>query len=419
MINQEKGRRVAIVGGIRTPFAKAGTAFKQQAALDLALHCIDGLLERQDVDPACVDELAYGIVAVNPRIPHIARELALRSRLPAHVCAVTLTDNCITGTSAIRAICDSIVVGRAEIGIAGGVESLSNPALLFNKRAARIFTDVAFAKSASARFKQLSRLRPRDFWPAAPTVAEPSTGLSMGEHAELMVKEWEITRREQDEIADRSHRRAYSATQDGRLTTEIHPLEGIDRDLTVRPDTDLEKLAALPPVFDRSATGTITAGSSSPLTDGAAAVLLMSEERAHQEHREPLAFLRAFEVVGIDPRDGLLMGPAVAVPRLLRRTGLTLADINIVELHEAFAGQVACNLRAWEYGWKEPPIGPVDRQRLNPLGGSIAIGHPFAATGIRMVTTLANEMRRRDARYGLVSLCGAGGTASATLLERN
>jgi len=155
------------------------------------------------------------------------------------------------------------------------------------------------------------------------------------------------------------------------------------------------------------------------LTDGAAAVLLVSEERARQENLEPLAFLRAFEVVGIDPKDGLLMGPAIAVPRLLRRTGLTLADIDIVEMHEAFAGQVACNLRAWECGWKEPPIGPVDRQRLNPLGGSIAIGHPFAATGIRMVTTLANEMKRRDARYGLVSVCGAGGTASATLLERN
>ncbi len=419
MGSPEKGSRVAIVGGIRTPFAKAGTAFKQRTALDLALHCIGGLLERQHLDPASIDELAYGIVAVNPRIPHMAREMALRSQLSPYVRALTLTDNCITGTSAIRAICDSIVAGRAEIGIAGGVESLSNPALLFNERAARIFTEAATAKDTSARLKQLFKLRPRDLWPAAPAVAEPSTGLSMGEHAELMVKDWNITREEQDEVAHRSHKSAYAATEDGRLTAEIHPLEGIDRDLTVRQDTSLEKLAALPPVFDRSAAGSITAGNSSPLTDGAAAVLLMSEERARQENREPLAFLRAFEVVGIDPGDGLLMGPAVAVPRLLRRMGLTLADIDVIEMHEAFAGQVICNLRAWESGWKEPPIGSVDRQRLNPLGGSIAIGHPFAATGIRMVTTLANEMKRRDARYGLVSVCGAGATASATLLERN
>jgi acetyl-CoA acetyltransferase family protein len=195
-------------------------------------------------------------------------------------------------------------------------------------------------------------------------------------------------------------------------------LDGIDRDLTIRKETTLEKLAALRPVFDRSPTGTLTAGNSSPLTDGAAAILLMSESRADKENREPLAFLTDFEVVGTDPEDGLLMGPGLAVPRLLQRTGLTLADIDIVEMHEAFAGQVICNLRAWELGWKEPSIGPVDRERLNPLGGSIAIGHPFAATGIRIVTTLANEMKRRNARYGLVSICGAGGTASATLLER-
>jgi acetyl-CoA acetyltransferase family protein len=290
--------------------------------------------------------------------------------------------------------------------------------LLFKQRAARIIMDAAAAKRASARLKQFLKLRPRDFWPAAPAVAEPSTGLSMGEHTEIMVKQWQVDRREQDEIAYNSHRNAHAATEDGRLSAEIHPLDGIDRDLTVRPDTTLEKLAQLPPVFDRGSTGTLTAGNSSPLTDGAAALALMSEARAEREKREPLAFLKAFEVVGIDPNDGLLMGPALAVPRLLRRSGLTLADIDIVEMHEAFAGQVICNLRAWELGWKEQPIGSVDRRRLNPLGGSIALGHPFAATGIRIVTTLANEMKRRNARYGLVSICGAGGTASASLLER-
>jgi acetyl-CoA acetyltransferase family protein len=418
MNDQQKRRRVAIVGGMRTPFAKAGTAFRAHAALDLAMHSVEGLLQVLQLDPASVDQLAYGIVAVNPRVPHLARELVLRGPLSQRVRGLTLTDNCITGTSAIEWIHDSIGAGRADIGIAGGVESLSNPALLFKQRAARIIMDAAAAKRASGRLKQFLKLRPRDFWPAAPAVAEPSTGLSMGEHTEIMVKQWQVDRREQDEIAYNSHRNAHAATEDGRLSAEIHPLDGIDRDLTVRPDTTLEKLAQLPPVFDRGSTGTLTAGNSSPLTDGAAALALMSEARAEREKREPLAFLKAFEVVGIDPNDGLLMGPALAVPRLLRRSGLTLADIDIVEMHEAFAGQVICNLRAWELGWKEQQIGSVDRRRLNPLGGSIALGHPFAATGIRIVTTLANEMKRRNARYGLVSICGAGGTASASLLER-
>ena len=417
-MNQSTSTRVAVVGGARTPFVKAGTTFKKHSALDLAIHSVDGLLEKQNIDPASIDDVAYGIVTVDPRIPHLAREVVLCGRLPSEVRALTVTDNCITGTSAIRIIHDQIVAGRAEIGIAGGVESMSNPALLFNERASRIFLDAAAAKAATQRIKQFLKLRPRDFWPAAPAIAEPSTGLSMGEHVELMVKEWKVPQEEQDDIAYRSHMNAHVATDDGRLTAEIHPLDGIDRDLIIRATTTMEKLAKLPPVFDPSPTGTLTAGNSSPLTDGAASVLLMSEARARKEGREPLAFLTAFEVVGIDPKDGLLMGPGLTVPRLLRRTGLTLADFDIIEMHEAFGGQIICNLRAWEQGWKEPAIGAVDREKLNPLGSSIAVGHPFAATGIRIVTTLANEMKRRGARYGLVSICGAGGTASATLLER-
>ncbi len=241
----------------------------------------------------------------------------------------------------------------------------------------------------------------------------------MGEHTELMVKEWKIPQEEQDEIAYRSHMNAHKATEDGRLKAEIHPLDGIDHDLFIRPNTTMDKLAKLPPVFDRSPSGTITAGNSSPLTDGAASVLLMSEERARREGREPLAFVKDFEFVGIDPADGLLMGPGITVPRLLRRTGLALHDLDLIEMHEAFGGQVACNLRAWEQGWKEPAIGKVNRDKLNQLGSSIAVGHPFAATGIRIATTLANEMKRRKARYGLISICGAGGTAVAMILERD
>jgi acetyl-CoA acetyltransferase family protein len=240
----------------------------------------------------------------------------------------------------------------------------------------------------------------------------------MGEHTEITVKEWGITQIEQDEIAYRSHMNAAAATEDGRLPAEIHPLDGLNQDTIIRPGTSMEKLAALPPVFDRSENGTLTAGNSSPLTDGAAAAVLMSEAAADEHGYEPLAYIKSIEFAAISPNDGLLMGPGVAVPRLLARTGLTLDDMDLIEMHEAFGGQVAANLAAWEQGWKEDPIGKVDRDKLNLLGGSIAIGHPFAATGARIVVQLANEMARRDARYGLISICGAGATAAAMILQR-
>ena len=411
--------RVAVVGGARTPFAKAGTSLKSHSALGLGAHSVDGVLEKYALDPALVEDLVYGIVVVDPSIPHMAREINFRSRLPSQVRALTVTDNCISGTSAIISIHDAIVAGRTTVGIAGGVESLSNPPVLFNKKASRAFLDAGAAKTTGARIRSLLRLRPWDFKPWSYGVEEPSTGLSMGEHTELTVKEWQISRQDQDEIAFRSHQNAYQATQDGRLTSEVHPLDDINHDSIIRPSTNMEILAKLPTVFDRGPAGTITAGNSSPLTDGAASVLLMSERRADELGYEPLAFIKDFLNVGIDPSDGLLMGPGIAVPRLLRRNGLDLEHIGIIEMHEAFGGQVAANLRAWEQGWKEPAIGRVDYQILNPLGSSIAIGHPFAATGARIVTTIANEMKRNDIQYGLVSICGAGATAVAMLLERS
>ncbi len=410
--------RVAVVAGARTPFAKAGTVFKNYSALDLAVHSVNGLLEKTRLAPDQVDEVVYGIVIHNPRVPNIAREVVFRAVLPSTVRAHTVSNNCITGIHAITAIYDAIVNGRTEIGIAGGTESMSNPPLLFNPKVSRLFLDAAMSKSLGERLAKFAQMRPWHFKPSAPAIAEPSTGLTMGEHCEIMAKEWKIPREEQDEIALRSHQNAHAATEDGRLREEIHPLDGIDRDLLIRGDTSMEKLARLKPVFDRSPSGTITAGNSSPLTDGAASVLLMSEERAEKESREPLAFIRDFEYAAIDPNDGLLMAPCVAVPRLLKRTGISLADIDIIEVHEAFGAQVACNIRAWEQGWKEEAIGTIDREKLNPLGSSIAVGHPFAATGGRIVTTLANEMKRRNATYGLVSICAAGAMAAAMILER-
>ena len=212
---------------------------------------------------------------------------------------------------------------------------------------------------------------------------------------------------------------AYQASQDGRLLEEINPLDGIETDQFIRPDTTIDKLAKLKPVFDRSSKGTITAGNSSPLTDGSASILLVSQEYAQNKDFEPLAYVKDFEFVGIEPKEGLLMGPALAVPRLLKRNSLSLSDFDIIEMHEAFAGQIACNLKAWEQGWKEPAIGKVDQEKLNPLGSSIAIGHPFSATGIRITTTLANEMKRRNSHLGLISICGAGGTAAAMIIERD
>jgi acetyl-CoA acetyltransferase family protein len=410
--------RVAIVGGARTPFAKAGTYLKERTALELGTHSVDGALTKLDLDPDTVDQLVYGIVAVDARVPHLAREVNFASSLPDSVRSVTVTDNCITSVTAIEAVHDAILVGRSKVGIAGGVESMSNPSVLWSRNATRVLSDFQGARTAKDKAVSLTRLRPGDFVPRPPGVNEPSTGMSMGEHTEITVKEWGISRSEQDEIAYASHMNAAAATDDGRLTAEIHPLDDIAADTMIRPGTSMEKLAKLPPVFDPTPNGTLTAGNSSPLTDGAASVVLMAESAAAQLGHEPLAFIKAIEFAAISPDDGLLMGPGIAVPRMLARAGVALEDIDIIEMHEAFGGQVAANLAAWEHGWKEDPIGKVDRDRLNQLGGSIAIGHPFAATGARIVTQLANEMARTDSRYGLVSICGAGATAAAMILER-
>lgn len=410
--------RVAIVGGIRTPFVKAGTVYRDLSQLQLSSHVVRALIERVGIDPEKIDQLVWGRVLHDPLISNLAREIVIDLKLPPSIRAHLVSNNCITSIHAATDVADAIQQGRIETGIAGGVESMSSPPVLFGKEASRIFLEAAVAKNGRDRLKVFARLRPRHFFPSPLSFKEPSTGLTMGEHAEITTKEWGIGREEQDEIALRSHRRAAEATRDGRLTAELAPLKGISQDTIIRLDTSRERLATLKPVFDRSGRGTITAGNSSPLTDGAAAVFLMSEERAQREGVEPLAFIRAVEYAGIHPKDGLLMAPAIAVPRLLRRVGLTLADMDIVEMHEAFAAQVAFNLAAWKKGWKEEAIGEVPAEKLNPLGSSIAVGHPFAATGARIMTTLANEMKRRNARFGLISICAAGAMAAAMILER-
>ena len=414
-----ESHRVALVGGMRTPFVKAGTVFRDLSQLQLSSHAVKGLLERSGLSPDKIDLLVWGRVLHDPLISNLAREIVFDLRLPPSIRAYLVSNNCITSIHAATDVADAIARGRVEIGIAGGVESMSTVPVLFGREASRIFLEAGMARSARDRLRTLMRLRPRHFHPVPLSFKEPSTGLTMGEHAEITAQIWGITRKEQDEIALRSHLRAAEASRDGRLAHEIFPLKGVALDTVVRHDTTFEKLSSLKPVFDRSERGTITAGNSSPLTDGAAAVLLMSEKRAREEGIEPLAFIRAVEFAAIDPNDGLLMAPAIAVPRLLRRTGLGLADMDIVEVHEAFGAQVAFNLAAWEKGWHEEGIGMIPPEKLNPLGSSIAVGHPFAATGARILTTLACEMKRRGARYGLVSICAAGGMAAALVLERD
>ncbi len=410
--------RVAIIGGMRTPFVKAGGAFRDLTTLQLSTHAVRGMLDRFGLDPLKVDQLVWGRVLHDPFVSNPAREIVFELELPSSIRAYMVSNNCISSIHAATDVADAIALGRIEVGIAGGVEAMSSVPVLFGREASAIFLQTAMARSKKDRLRTLLKLRPKHFFPVPLAFKEPSTGLSMGEHAEISAKEWGITREEQDDIALRSHRRAAEATRDGRLTAEIAPLKGIGQDTIIRHDTTREKMAILRPVFDRSGQGTITAANSSPLTDGAAAVLLMSEERARAEGYEPAAFIKAVEYAAIDPKDGLLMAPALSVPRLLRRTGLTLAEMDFVEVHEAFGAQVAFNLAAWKKGWREEAIGEIPPEKLNPLGSSIAVGHPFAATGARILTTAANEMKRRDARYALISICAAGAMAAAVILER-
>jgi len=369
--------RVAIVAGVRTPFVKAGKAFAALGPLALAKLAVRGLLDRHKVNAAGVQAIAFGAVVPEPGKPNLAREIVLEMGLPAGIEAQTVSSYCITGLRTATAIADAIALGRIDCGIAGGVEWLSG-------------ADPA-------------------------TFREPTTGLSMGEHMEITCREWKIPRQRQDEIALASHRNAIAARE--RIAQEIVPVEGVEHDSGPRPDTSLERLAALRPAFDPN--GTITAGNASPVTDGASAVLLMSEARARAEGREPLAFIDAIEYAAIHPDEGLLMAPAIAVPRLLQRRQLRMPDIDLLEIHEAFAAQVIANVSAWEQGWKGPATGTVDWGRVNVNGSSVAIGHPWAATGGRILTTLAYEMARRGVRRGLISICAAGAMAGAMLLTRD
>src|SRR5579862_8742873 len=424
------GRRVALVAGLRTPFAKAGTVLKPMSAQDLGRAVVAELLERTTLDPREIDIIVFGTVVPSVLAPNIAREVALLPMMPKDIPAFTVSRACASANQAITDAADQIVLGHADVAIAGGAESLSNVPILHSRRFSDVLVSASKAKSLGGRLSAFSRVRPRDLVPITPAIAEPSTGETMGQSAEKMAKLNHIPRDEQDQFALRSHRLAAAGTADGRLTAEIAPLYVSPRyetvvttDNGIRDQTSYDQLAALKPVFDRTY-GTVTAGNSSPLTDGGAAVLLMSESRARALGYSPLAFVRSYAYAALDPGEQLLQAPVLAAPVALRRAGLTLKEIDLVEMHEAFAAQVLSNLQGFESkAWAEragfpTPVGEVDRTRLNVMGGSIAIGHPFGATGARILTTLCNELGRRGGQFGLLTVCAAGGMGHAMVIER-
>jgi acetyl-CoA acyltransferase len=423
-------RRPAIVAGLRTPFARSGTVFRDVTAVQLARRVTQELLERTALDGREVSEVAFGQVVASVLAPNVAREVSLLPQLPRTIPAVSVNRACASAGQAISYGADQIRMGHAEVVLAGGVESLSDIPILHSRPFTQILLDASKAKSLGQRLAVFSRVRPRHLIPVSPAIAEPSTGESMGQSAEKMAKQNGITREAQDRLALMSHQRAHAATVSGRLAEEIAPWFGgrgmdevVSTDNIVRGDTSLEALAKLKPVFDRRY-GSVTAGNASALTDGAAVCLMMEEGRARALGYRPLAMVRSYAVAAVDPGWQLLMGPAYAVPLALDRAGITWRELGLVEIHEAFASQVLSNVEAWaSKAWAEKlgrsaPVGEVDWERTNVHGGSIAIGHPFGATGARLATTLANEMVKRDVQFGLISICAQGGMGFAMVLER-
>ncbi|MFQ5792431.1 MAG: acetyl-CoA C-acyltransferase FadI, partial [Acidobacteriota bacterium] len=409
------GRKVAVVGGCRTPFARAGGMLADISALDLARLVITELIQRNEVDIREIDQAVLGTVVPDVRAPNLAREAVLGVGLPPSIEAYTVSRACASSNQAIVSACEAIYSGQADMVIAGGAESLSHIPILVSKPLSRALLAARKAKTLRGRLKGFSGLRLKDLAPVAPAIAEFSTGLTMGQSAEKMAKENGISREAQDRFALRSHRLAAAATEDGRLTAEIVRTYippsyecSLGEDDGIRRDTSLESLAALRPVFDRPF-GSLTAGNSSPLTDGAAAVLLMSEDKASALGYRALGYICSYAFCGVDPFDQLLMGPAYSTPLALDRGGLALEDMDLIDLHEAFAAQVLSVLQSFESETfareklgRSRPLGRVDMERVNVMGGSIAIGHPFGATGARITLSLLNELRRRKGRYGLV-----------------
>lgn len=425
-------RRVAVIGGNRIPFARSDSAYAHASNHDMLTVALDGLIERFGLEGERMGEVAAGAVLKHSRDRDLTREAVLSTRLAANTPAYDVQQACGTGLEAVVLVANKIALGQIDVGIAGGVDTTSDAPLAVNDDLRQLLLDLNRTKSTAGRLGLLGRLRPGQIVPDIPRNAEPRTGLSMGEHCALMAEEWGVGRSEQDELAARSHQRMAAAYERDFFTDLMTPYLGLERDQNLRPDSTPEKLAKLKPVFG-GPDGTMTAGNSTPLSDGASAVLLASEEWARERKLPVLAWLTEAQTAAVDhfhPRaagaqpEGLLMAPAYAMPRMLDRAGLRLQDFDVYEIHEAFAAQVLCTLKAWEdpvfcgerLGRSEP-LGAIDRERLNVNGGSLAAGHPFAATGGRIVAALAKELHERGSGRGVISICAAAGQGVVAILE--
>ena len=423
--------RVAIVGGARLPFARANTAYNQAGNQDMLTAALRALVDRFSLKDQKVGEVAAGAVIKHSRDWNLARESALGSGLHPETPAYDVQRACGTSLTAAVQVAHRIAAGEIECGIAGGVDSASDIPLTYGPQLQRIVLTSAHGRSLLEKTKPWFEVRPGHFKPSAPGIAEPRTGLSMGQHAEEMAKAWNIGRAEQDDLALASHRNAAAAWKAGFFEDLVVPFNDLRHDNNVRPDTSMEKLASLRTAFDKSSAGTLTAGNSSPLTDGAACVLLCSEEYANRRGYPVLAYLTQSESAAVDfvgmagPKEGMLMAPVYAVPRMLDRARLELQDFDLYEIHEAFAAQVLCTLKAWESDdycrdrlGRAQALGSIDRAKLNPKGSSVAIGHPFAATGARILATAAKQLAQRGSGRALISICAAGGMGVTAIVER-
>jgi acetyl-CoA C-acetyltransferase len=427
MLTGSSVRRVAILGGSRIPFARGMGAYADVGNQEMLTAAFRGVVDRFGLAGVALGDVAAGAVIKHSSQWNLTRESVLGAGLAAETPGVDLQRACGTSLEAAILIGNKIALGQIDSGIAGGVDTVSDAPIVYAREYQQLLLESARGRSLGARLKPWLRLRPRFFKPVVPDTTEPRTGLSMGQACEIMAKTWKIGRAEQDELAYQSHIKAAAAFKAGFFKDLVVDYHGLSMDNNIRPNTTLEQLAKLKPAFDRSSAGTLTAGNSTPLTDGAAAVLLANEGWARARGVTPLAYLTHAKVYAVDfvGREGLLMAPAYAVPMLLKDAGLTLADFDYYEIHEAFAAQVLCTLKAWESPefcrdrlGLAGPFGSIDRAKMNVVGSSLAYGHPFAATGARILATLAKLLAERGGRRGLISICTAGGMGVTAIVER-
>ena len=423
----ESMRRVAIVGGSRIPFCRSNTIYSDKSNLDMLSAAIDGVVDRFDLQGEQLDEVMAGAVMTHSKDFNLAREAVLSSKLSALTPGITLQQACGTSLQTALNLAAKIATGQIESGIAAGTDTTSDAPIVFGKKFSKRLINIGQARTMKQRLALLKGFSPAELKPVTPENGEIRTGLSMGQHCERMAKEWEISREDQDQLAYDSHQKAAAAYDEGFYDDLVAPWGGISRDNILRADTSIEKLASLRTVFDKGPKATMTAGNSTSLSDGAAAVLLCSEEWARQHDLPIQAYLVTGRSAAVDfvNDEGLLMAPTVAVAEMLQRTGDKLQDFDFYEIHEAFAAQVLCTLKAWEseeycrerLGLDEP-LGSIDRDKLNVKGSSLAVGHPFAATGARIVATLAQLLEEKGSGRGLISVCTAGGMGVCAILER-